>query len=97
MNFFRKLLTPSVVTLMLLKRLGISLFCLFLTRIVFFIANREAFTDVSFSDFFFGSWFDLITVSLLMLPYWALYLLPFVNNLGIVRFTVCFLGFHFTY
>ena len=80
MNFLRKLLTPSVVTLMLLKRLGISLFCLFLTRIVFFIANREAFTDVSFSDFFFGSWFDLITVSLLMLPYWALYLLPFVNN-----------------
>ena len=80
MNFLRKLLTPSVVTLMLLMRLGISLFCLFLTRIVFFIANREAFTDVSFSDFFFGSWFDLITVSLLMLPYWALYLLPFVNN-----------------
>ena len=80
MNFLRKLLTPSVVTLLLIKRLGISLFCLFLTRIVFFAANNEAFTGVSFSDFLYGGWFDLITISLIMLPFWGLYLFPIRNH-----------------
>lgn len=80
MNYLRKLLTPSFVTLILIKRLGLSLFCLSLTRIIFFIANNEAFTGVSFSDFLYGGWFDLITISLLMLPFWVLYLFPIRND-----------------
>lgn len=72
----KKIILPSIILSSLLKRLGIALLCLFLTRVIFFIANHDAFIDVSFFDFFYGSWFDVMTISLVMIPYWGLYLLP---------------------
>lgn len=60
----------------LLLRLLIVLGLLTLTRIVFYIYNVSAFQDVGIAEFFWGAWFDLITISLYFLPYYALFLLP---------------------
>src|SRR5690606_12578431 len=57
-------------------RLCIPLVLLTITRILFYIFNRESFTDVTVLDFLSGVWFDLITTSLFYLPYAILYLLP---------------------
>ncbi|MFT5861178.1 MAG: phosphoglycerol transferase MdoB-like AlkP superfamily enzyme [Flavobacteriaceae bacterium] len=66
---------PSHV-ISLLKRLGIALLLLQITRLIFFLYNQAAFHDLHFSDVFAGMWFDIITISLIYLPYAALFLAP---------------------
>lgn len=60
----------------LLKRLGISALMLYITRIVFYAFNTTAFGHIGITDLFAALWFDMITVGLFFLPYYALYLLP---------------------
>lgn len=60
----------------LLKRLGIILLFMQLSRIVFYLFNRPSFTDIGFRDFTAAVWFDIITISLLCLPFIILSILP---------------------
>lgn len=57
-------------------RLAIVFGMLFLTRILFYFINSSSFSDVGFMDFFWGSWFDIITLSLYFFGYVGLYMLP---------------------
>jgi len=68
-------LIPEHVVI-LLKRLGIAVIMLYVTRIIFLIFNIGAFQNISFLDFFTALWFDLITVGLFFLPYYVLFLIP---------------------
>jgi len=49
---------------------------MYITRIIFLLFNLNAFQNLSFLDFITAIWFDMITIGLLFLPYYALYLLP---------------------
>lgn len=60
----------------LLKRLGIVLLMLFITRIIFLAFNHNSFNDISGVDFFLGTWFDMITIGLFFFPIYVLFLLP---------------------
>ncbi len=60
----------------LLKRLGIILLMMSLSRLVFYFVNSDAFTDVKFYDFIVGIWMDAITVGMYSIPFYALSLLP---------------------
>lgn len=66
--------------LILLKRLGIAIGVLFLTRIIFLLFNYGSFTEISLIDFSLGIWFDLITVALFFIPYYVFFLIPFRNR-----------------
>ncbi len=66
---------PSHVRALLL-RLAIVFVLLQLTRIIFYFSNSNSFLEVSFCDFFWGAWFDLVTISLYFLAYGSLFLLP---------------------
>lgn len=70
-----KSFVPDYVRSLLLRLLIVFGFLTF-TRIVFYLYNSSSFLDVGFAEFFWGSWFDLITISLYFLPYFALFLLP---------------------
>ena len=43
----------------LLKRLGIILLMMSLSRLVFYFVNSDAFTDVKFYDFIVGIWMEI--------------------------------------
>lgn len=60
----------------ILKRMGIVLLFMFLTRLIFYFFNRDSFSNTSFSDFFVGSWFDCITICIYFIPLYTLFLLP---------------------
>ncbi len=60
----------------LLKRLGIAVLMLYITRLIFLAFNSGAFQNLSFIDFFTALWFDMITVGLFFLPYYILFLIP---------------------
>lgn len=60
----------------LIARLGITLLMLFVTRIVFFVANYNAFNNVSISDFILGIWVDCIAIGIWFIPFYGLSLLP---------------------
>lgn len=60
----------------LFKQLGIPLLMLFLTRIVFYVANQTAFSNSKILDFFSGIWMDLITIGLYFIPFYTLSVLP---------------------
>lgn len=60
----------------LLKRLGISLLMLTLTRLVFFISNLNAFPGVLFSDFLSGIWMDCITIGIYFIPFYFFSVFP---------------------
>ena len=60
----------------LLMRLGIMLFFMQLTRVVFYIFNSPSFTNIGFNDFFVALWFDLVTISLVSLPFIILSIFP---------------------
>jgi phosphoglycerol transferase MdoB-like AlkP superfamily enzyme len=64
----------------LLLQLGIVLLFLMLSRIVFYIANKDSFTQVTFKDFIISIWIDSVTIALIFLPYYTLFLLPFQNR-----------------
>lgn len=61
----------------LLKRLGIILLMMSLSRLVFYFANSDAFTDVQFYDFLVGVWMDAISVGMYAIPFYVFSLLPF--------------------
>ncbi|MCO5268931.1 MAG: LTA synthase family protein [Brumimicrobium sp.] len=61
----------------LLKQLGVILLVMTITRIVFFIANRNSFENVVLFDFLAGIWIDAITIGIYFLPYYCISLLPF--------------------
>lgn len=60
----------------LLLRIGILLIFMTLTRIIFYLYNSDSFSEVAFTDWFAGIWFDLATVSLVLTPFIILSLLP---------------------
>jgi len=60
----------------ILKRMGIVLMFMFISRIVFYLVNKDSFNSVEISDFIIGSWFDCITIGIYFIPIYALYLLP---------------------
>ncbi len=64
------------------------------TRALFHLLNSQAFPNVTFYDYFIGAWFDLITLSLIFLPYALVYLLPFspsIRQAKWYRFSCSFL------
>src|SRR5690554_6592508 len=60
----------------LLKRLGITLVMLTLTRLVFLLANLYSFKSVGISDLMAGIWMDAITIGIFFIPFYAFSLLP---------------------
>lgn len=54
-----------------------GMFFLGLTKIIFFIANRHAFSNVKILDILAAFWIDSVTVSLTFIPFAFLWLLPF--------------------
>jgi phosphoglycerol transferase MdoB-like AlkP superfamily enzyme len=52
-----------------LLRLGIVLFLMSITRIVFYLFNSENFSNVGIWDFTLGVYFDLVTICLVFLPF----------------------------
>lgn len=69
-------LKPPFHVNILIKRLGISLLMLYVTRLIFLAFNSNAFHDLGIIDFLIAFFFDLVTVALFFLPYYTLYLLP---------------------
>lgn len=61
----------------LLKRLGIILLMLSISRCVFYFSNVDAFPSVSLLDFIYGIWMDIVTMGMYLLPFYILSLLPF--------------------
>jgi phosphoglycerol transferase MdoB-like AlkP superfamily enzyme len=59
-----------------LKKIGILLGLLFIYRLVLFFFNFNLFQGVTFFDFAVGTWFDAITLSLLLFPFIVLYFIP---------------------
>lgn len=57
-------------------RLAIVFGVLQLTRFIFYFSNASSFAKVGFMDFFWGAWFDIITICLYFLAYIGLYMLP---------------------
>ena len=47
-----------------------------LTRLIFFVSNKAEFNEITFVDWLSGTWFDLITLSLICLPIMGICLLP---------------------
>lgn len=66
---------PIHVTV-LLKRLGITLLMLYITRLVFLAFNWSSFTQLGLWDFIISIWFDIITIGLFFIPFYLIYLLP---------------------
>lgn len=62
--------------LQLVKRLGITLALMAIVRIIFFIANYNAFSGVVFTDFLAGTWVDAITIGICFIPFYGLSLIP---------------------
>ena len=61
---------------LLLKRLGIALLMLYITRLVFLAFNSGSFHQLGLWDFIISIWFDLITIGLFFLPFYTLFLIP---------------------
>jgi len=60
----------------LFVRLLIVILVLMLTRIIFYVNNSGAFSDLHLSDWFAGTWFDIVTIALIFLPFIILSILP---------------------
>lgn len=60
----------------LFARLGIVLFLMTLTRIIFYTYNADSFTSVQLSDWLAGMWFDAATICLLFIPFSILCFFP---------------------
>ena len=59
-----------------LKKFGIVLALLLVYRLVLFFFNFNLFQGVTSYDFLIGTWFDLITLSLYLLPVVIIYFIP---------------------
>ena len=62
---------------LLCKKLVLAFLMFSLSRLAFYIFNTDHFTDISFSLFFYGLRFDLVSLSYLMAPLILFQLLPF--------------------
>ncbi|HZH86828.1 MAG TPA: sulfatase-like hydrolase/transferase [Brumimicrobium sp.] len=60
----------------LLKRLGITLLMMTITRLIFLFANFNAFKSIGISDLLAGVWMDAITIGIFFIPFYAFSLLP---------------------
>jgi phosphoglycerol transferase MdoB-like AlkP superfamily enzyme len=60
----------------LIKRMGITLLMLTLTRIIFLISNYSNFPSASPLDFFAGIWMDCIAIGIWFIPFYGLSLFP---------------------
>lgn len=60
----------------LLLRLLAMLLLLTAVRILFYAYNSGSFTDISWTDWLVGMWFDLVTLALLFIPFIVLSLIP---------------------
>ncbi len=83
-------------TIALLKVLGISFVMLFITRLIFYFSNIHSFEDMGAKFWFLGIWFDIITITLFFIPFYALFLLPFEFRNTIIYRTLLKLLFHVT-
>ena len=70
-----RLKIPSHVKILLL-RLCIVALMMYVTRIIFYVFNSGSFQSIEPLDFVTAIWFDFITIALLFLPYYSIYLLP---------------------
>lgn len=52
-----------------LRKVGLALLLLSLTRIIFFFAHSSTFSKVNFGDWLAGIWFDLMTLALVLFPF----------------------------
>lgn len=75
MSAAKSYLPVHIYTLM--KRLGIILLFMQLSRVVFYAFNKSSFPVVGFQDFITAVWFDVITISLFCLPFIILSIFPF--------------------
>jgi phosphoglycerol transferase MdoB-like AlkP superfamily enzyme len=71
----KKFLTPNSIEL--LKKIGVYLLFMQVTRLLFFIANYSTFQSFTFFDFIGGLWFDIVTFNLIGLPFVIFQALPF--------------------
>ncbi|MCF8416240.1 MAG: hypothetical protein K9G40_08350, partial [Crocinitomicaceae bacterium] len=78
----------------LIYRLGLVLLLLSIIRILFYSFNSGSFTQASIGDFFIGSWFDLITVSLFFFPFIVFSLVPFYGKSLVIKDRIMNLYFH---
>ena len=53
----------------LFLRIGVVLSILTCTRLLFFFYNYDSFSEVVWTDWLSGIWFDLVTISLLLMPF----------------------------
>ena len=70
----QKLIPKHVIQL--LARLGIVLFLMTITRIIFYTANSDSFKNTGITDFMAGIWMDCISIGIWFIPFYALSLLP---------------------
>ena len=73
-----KTIPSHVKTLFLL--MGVTLLGLTIAKIIFYIPNHHAFPEIGVSDLAAALWFDIITVSLVFIPFFPLWLIPFKNR-----------------
>lgn len=78
----------------LFLRIGVVLSILTCTRLLFFFYNYDSFSEVVWTDWLSGIWFDLVTISLLLMPFISFSLLPIKwQNNKWIRFVQA-LSFH---
>lgn len=68
--------TILIKNIQTLQRLGIILLMMSFSRLVFFLANSNAFSSATFLDFLYGIWMDAITLGMYGIPFYAFSLLP---------------------
>lgn len=61
---------------LLFRQLLFVLVLMTVTRVIFHVFNRQAFSEVSISDYLVGIWFDCVTAALFFLPYLIVYAAP---------------------
>ena len=78
----------------ILLRMSIVLGFLQVTRFLFYFYNSSSFAEVFLSDFLCGVWFDLVTIALVFLPYYVLFLLPLPIRGERIHKLIFKIGFH---
>ena len=61
----------------------IPLVTMTITRLLFYGMNASYFQEATFMDFLYGSWFELVTIGLFTLPFFAIYFFPIRWNKGL--------------
>ena len=78
----------------ILLRMSIVLGFLQVTRFLFYFYNSSSFAEVFLNDFLCGVWFDLVTIALVFLPYYVLFLLPLPIRGERIHKLIFKIGFH---